>query len=248
LVAFDQELAKMNEQKRFLRCMRQEMAYTNLLLQSIFKDPEFLEKQYKGMFPSSGATATKTWEERGQEILEDLKPRGWYLKRGTRELAILDEELFYPNGQQCTELAIAQAKKLAIIPNPMHDPVFDSLMSGNETMVLYARQIAKALKTQASIHNMRTAIALERHHLKYGKYPPTLGELVPGFLPEPLDDVITGEPLQYRIKADGTPLIYSIGYNETDDNGRPHRTTEKGDWAWMYSPPAGFTFDDYKRR
>jgi len=46
---------------------------------------------------------------------------------------------------------------------------------------------------------------------------------------------------------DGTPLIYSIGANQIDDGGKPHRNPDRGDWAWMYSPPKGFKYDDYKQ-
>lgn len=248
LQKFETQLAQMNEHQRFLKCMRQEMAYTHLMLQALHNDPEYLKKQYASLFPSSGTSKTKTWEEWAEEIKEKIKPRGWYLKRGIQQLTILDQELFYPEGNRCTKLSIEQANKLETIPDPMHDPYSNSLFAGDETMSLYAQQIGKALQTQASIHNMRTAIALERYRLKRGKYPDNLEALVPTYLPTVLEDVITSKPLSYRIKADGTPLIYSIGYDQTDNGGHPHRRIEKGDWAWMYSSPTGFTYDDYKSR
>ena len=247
LANFEHQLSSMNEHSRFLQCMRQEMAYTNLVLQSMHRDPAFQEKQLKFISPSSPSTS-KTWKERGVEALENIKPRGWYLKRGTEQLSIFDNYLFYPQGKLCKKLSMDQVKTFNRIKNPLYSPLFDVLKSNDDTMSMYAWQIAKALRTQAVVHNMRTAIALERYRLKHNQYPATLNDLVPHFLPHVLEDVITGKPLNYRIKSDGTPLIYSIGSDEKDNGGHPHFDPEKGDWAWMYSPPAGFTYSDYKRR
>lgn len=246
LAAFEAKLSAINKHEHFLKAMRQEMAYTNLIIQALNRDPEFLEKQM--MAATSGSSTPKTWKERGQKALQKIKPRGWYLKRGTAFLRIYEQELFYPNGSRCEKLSIAQVRKMENIKNPLHDPVYDVFGTSDDSMSIYAKQIGRALKNQASIHNMRTAIAIERYYLKHGKYPATLHDLVPSFLPGLLEDVITGGPLNYRIKADGTPLIYSIGYNAKDNDGQPNRETEKGDWAWMYSPPSGFTFSDYMNR
>jgi hypothetical protein len=51
-------------------------------------------------------------------------------------------------------------------------------------------------------------------------------------------DVIDGEPLHYRRQANGTFLLYSVGWNETDDGGQValkkdgSEDREKGDWVW----------------
>jgi len=51
-------------------------------------------------------------------------------------------------------------------------------------------------------------------------------------------DIIGGQPLKYRRNSDGTFVLYSVGWNETDDGGTivpgsygsPDFT--KGDWVW----------------
>ena len=50
-------------------------------------------------------------------------------------------------------------------------------------------------------------------------------------------DVIDGAPLRYRLTPDGRYLLYSIGWNETDDDGKPSGKLSDyvtGDWAWRY--------------
>ena len=62
-------------------------------------------------------------------------------------------------------------------------------------------------------------IALELYHRHHGRYPDTLAELTPDFLPEVPADRITGDPVRYRL-VNGTPLVYSVGADRHDDGGR----------------------------
>ena len=52
-------------------------------------------------------------------------------------------------------------------------------------------------------------------------------------------DVINGQPLKYRRTADGQYLLYSVGWNETDDGGvlglsKSGESIDQkmGDWVW----------------
>jgi hypothetical protein len=87
----------------------------------------------------------------------------------------------------------------------------------------------------------RTAIALERYRLAHGEYPETLDALAPQFIAKLPHDVINGQPLHYRREASGQFVLYSVGWNETDDGGGVGLTektgsvdTRKGDWVWRY--------------
>lgn len=96
-------------------------------------------------------------------------------------------------------------------------------------------------------------IALELYHRKFGKYPATLDELTPRFLPRIPADRVTGDPVKYRL-IDGKPVVYSVGADRVDDGGaapdprkskRPHTVVswgnkpedvEHGDWL-LFAPP-----------
>ena len=65
----------------------------------------------------------------------------------------------------------------------------------------------------------RTAIALERCRLAQGAFPESLDALAPQFIAKVPHDVIGGKPLKYRREADGCFVLYSIGWNEKDDDG-----------------------------
>ncbi len=66
-----------------------------------------------------------------------------------------------------------------------------------------------------------TVIALKRYHLKFGKYPVNLQELVPNYLSDLQIDYMDGKPLRYFLNPDGTFTLYSIGVDGVDDHGNP---------------------------
>lgn len=78
--------------------------------------------------------------------------------------------------------------------------------------------------------------ALERYQLAHGNYPETLDALMPQFIEKIPHDLIGGEPLHYRRTDDGKFILYSVGWNETDDGGLPGTLSDakKGDWLWQY--------------
>jgi hypothetical protein len=108
-------------------------------------------------------------------------------------------------------------------------------MQGTRSVVM------KSAKAQNEVDEARVACALERFRLAHGNYPNSLDALAPQFIQKVPSDVIDGNPLHYRKNADGSCVIYSIGWNETDDGGsvvlKKNSETraidpDKGDWVW----------------
>jgi hypothetical protein len=107
--------------------------------------------------------------------------------------------------------------------------------------------LAKTLRMETARDVVVTAIALKRFQLKHGKWPDTLGLLVPEFLPSVPIDPYDGKLLKYRSNTDGTFLLYSIGDDGMDDGGdttpvRPTWGTTIVDWQrtrdWVWPQPA----------
>lgn len=63
------------------------------------------------------------------------------------------------------------------------------------------------------------AIALELYHRRHGAWPAALADLTPQLLPQVPPDRYDGRSIKYRI-SDGQPLLYSVGVDRKDDNGR----------------------------
>ena len=114
---------------------------------------------------------------------------------------------------------------------------------------------SKALFLQTVCQEAMVACALERYRLAQGQYPDSLGVLVPAWLKQVPADLLApgGAPLKYRREADGGFVLYSIGLNRLDENGKsaPSRSNEpwrgfrpsdrffplldEGDWVWSQS-------------
>jgi hypothetical protein len=85
---------------------------------------------------------------------------------------------------------------------------------------------------QTLVNEAQIACALERYHLAHGEYPETLDALAPQFIEKLPHDIIGGQPLHYRRIGDGKFMLYSVGWNETDDGGTAGDKMDQGDWVW----------------
>jgi hypothetical protein len=100
--------------------------------------------------------------------------------------------------------------------------------------------VKKFALIQSQVNLARVACALERFRLAHGNYPETLDALAPQFIEKLPHDIINGQPLHYRRTDDGQFVLYSVGWNETDDGGQVALTksgrvdSDHGDWVWQY--------------
>jgi hypothetical protein len=107
------------------------------------------------------------------------------------------------------------------------DSSFDNLFTGktdfhtmmSEPIVTLGKVIERVMRAEVTKHTAVAAIALKRYQLKYGNYPPDLKSLVPEFVSTIPIDPVDGQPLRFRLSADESFLLYSIGPNGKDDGG-----------------------------
>ena len=103
-----------------------------------------------------------------------------------------------------------------------------------------SKAIMKSARMQTYVDAAQVACALERYRLANDKYPDTLAALEPTFLEKVPNDVMDGKPVRYRITTEDGYLLYSVGWNQTDDGGELAWKTDKersvdaakGDWVW----------------
>jgi hypothetical protein len=95
----------------------------------------------------------------------------------------------------------------------------------------------RAAAAQTAVDEAAIACALERYRLANGQFPENLDALVPKFISQLPNDVISGEPYKYHRTNDGQFVLYSIGWNEKDDGGVPGQILfddKQGDWVWQF--------------
>ena len=95
----------------------------------------------------------------------------------------------------------------------------------------------KEATLEAMMLTTKAGLACKIYKNETGHYPENLDALVPELMGTVPIDPFTGNPLIYRIQ-DGGVLIYSVGSNEKDDEGRgTYQITQlvmekDDDWAW----------------
>ncbi len=79
--------------------------------------------------------------------------------------------------------------------------------------------IERALRAETVRYITVSAIALKRYSLRHGKSAASLDALAPEFLSSVPIDYMDGKPLRYRLNADGSFTLYSVGEDGKDDGG-----------------------------
>jgi hypothetical protein len=80
------------------------------------------------------------------------------------------------------------------------------------------------LRAEADARLSQTALACERFQLRNDRYPDSLDELVPEYLPSVPEEPFAAIPLRYR-PGDAEALLYSRSVNRQDDAGQDHPLT-----------------------
>ncbi len=104
----------------------------------------------------------------------------------------------------------------------------------------FLKAIQTTARNQGLVNEARIACALERYKLSRGQYPDALDALTPQFIETIPHDVIKGGQLKYH-HGDTGFLLYSLGWNETDEGGKVVKNGNnpdpaQGDWASVSIP------------
>jgi len=175
------------------------------------------------------------WDEvEGGYWLLKFVPRGWFYqnivvaaKLEQKSLAAFDQ----PNELIRPETAVRQMKEVDLALD--HFSLWNRWASIN--IPNFAKVAQNTAYNQTLVNEAQIVCALERYRLAQNEYPPALESLVPQFIEQLPHDIIGGQPLHYHRTENGKFLLYSIGWNETDDGGTPGTLADvkKGDWVWQ---------------
>ena len=232
LTELNADLAKLDFLADYKLTMRGEMVFQGGIIDYLHRHPEEL--------PNLSGNGNSVKRSLAARIRWHLIPAGWYYQnrlRCARPIVELYIPLSDTNRGIISPKAIlhADAAVQAETKHPNRYNVIEKLLLpalGNA-----AKRFAYG---QESADLARVAIALERFRLAHGEYPGSLDALEPRFIEKLPQDIINGEPLHYRRSFDGKFLLYSVGWNETDDDGQVGLQkngvfdNSKGDWVWKY--------------
>ena len=235
LVELNSELAKLDLLSGYQTAMRGEMV---LCPGGIFDYLRRHPERLPGLFAMSddGDSASPIVPR----IVAWLIPRGWFYQNQLHSARPMVE--FY--------LPAVDVNQHMVYPEKLRraDAVIEASAEHLTPFNVIERLLVPALSKaatrfasgQESVDLARVACALERYHIAHGEFPESLDAFAPQFIAKLPHDVINGQPLHYRRTTDGEFVLYSVGWNETDDGGVVGLTQggsvdiNKGDWVWRY--------------
>ncbi len=228
LVALQNQLGKVNLLPFVAEAFRDELAATTYTLQKT--PPAMIADQ----FISERGGKPNLWQRLKDPFYTFLvfAPRGWVYQNMVTHAELLENIL---DSYDLTNNLIipSEANQLA---DEIHALGKWSPYAFLETIILpnFIRVTQSLAYDQTLVNEAQIGCALERYRLTHGEYPETLDALAPQFIEKLPHDIINGQPLHYRRTADGKFLLYSVGWNETDDGGEPGTLSdpEQGDWVW----------------
>ena len=241
LSALEKRLAEFDFCSSAHRALQGERAFGPAVIEYLRKNPG----QFSSLAGLGGPGGSQSFDAQG--ALLAAVPSGWFYLEELNECKLIDSDLlsaldlerkrFLP--EQCATAekhieSIVSGSKIGMV---LHHRVFVGMLLPALTKV-----VLRSALTQASIDCAAVAAGLERYRLANGRYPETLAGLDPKFIAKMPADPISGEPLKYRPAADGSYVLYSVGWNGVDDGGilatnKSGKGVEntQGDWVWKLS-------------
>jgi hypothetical protein len=219
------------------QALRAERAGSDQIIAAFVRDPKMifsLDEPSAGQGPS--------WVQR---LVVGLIPRGWwYQERINYDRAF---QQGYLNDDPATtrrvdpKMVEHQENRLMPHGNRVKSFIVEHRLLVDLLLPLFSVW-RKAAYVQTVADQAALACALEQYRQANGEFPDTLARLRPRFLAKLPQDVISGEPLKYRRTNDGRFVLYSVGWNRTDDGGavgmtkgrKPAWDLLSGDWVWRY--------------
>jgi hypothetical protein len=187
-------------------------------------------------------------------LLGRIAPRGWYYLEQLNYCRLFQLQLngaFDPDKKQVFPKQIESNARALDQAFAGRNP-FTTICTRHQLLAVIMLPALHKIPLRAAAGQTATdeaviACALERYRLANGQFPETLEALTPRFISPLPNDVISGESYEYHRTADpssqnpaatsGPFVLYSVGWNETDDGGVSGQNlfdNKEGDWVWQY--------------
>jgi len=233
LVAFQQRFSALKQRDALVQAFRGERLFGKTTFEMMRQgrlDPEIL-----GGMEDGPGEASFGW---------GLFPKAWLLQNQAYHSRVMDQ--IVDTIQRCDPERGIAAKGSVWETERIDQTVFDT--AGRRlhpyrafTLMLLPGLARIHTKADRSLTTSRLGVAvagLERHRLATGGYPQALSDLVPRFLPAVPLDPMDGQPLRYRLNADGSFTLYGVGPNHADDHGVfESKQGQDLDWVWPPNHP-----------
>lgn len=190
----------------------------------------------KGTFDISGSSFVKNYPPGYAWLMKS--PMGRSIVRGDRVAYLRYMRRCVEAASQPLPRAVKESKAVAGELQEMRESTRARMRYPFTCMLAPGLRAITAILAEAVARCRVTEVglALEMYNTREGKYPESLEELLPDFLPSIPEDPFTGAPLKFKRSEKGV-VVYSVGPNEEDEGGaydkdQARKKRLKDDIAW----------------
>jgi len=236
LKEFQASFASVNLPAALDKAMRGERAAVNTLVETLNG------KQLAQSFAGTRAASGGSWKDELTHFSVQFSPRSLRTGNLLYYNRLLDRTIF--NSYDLSRHRVFPGKSdaaAALIGKSLSQTTAQNYLASS-ALPNFWRALQTVARNQTFVSEALIVCALERYRRANGEYPATLTRLSPDFLENLPHDIISDETLKYRRTANGGFLLYSVGWNETDEGGtvvpgKAERAAEQqspleGDWVW----------------
>jgi len=161
----------------------------------------------------------------------------YWLIRPIQKLQIIWAQDMFKESNKMASLPYYQIKTLAKEKQALRESAPWYFKLSGLLLADFQSVFLKEATLEAMMLTTKTGLACKIYKKETGHYPENLDALVPKLMDAVPIDPFAGKPLIYRLR-DGAVLIYSVGSNKKDDEGRgTYQITQlvmekDDDWAW----------------
>jgi hypothetical protein len=233
LAALDDDLGKIDFLAESQFCIRGEVARFTLPLIDYYASHRF---KWQSDTLEEGAILGRpsSWSDEALQLTYALIPQGWFdrykadgagqLLGGVQMTDPVSRRVYPERGDHLFPVSDEAGSRWINFVTETSRPALASVKN-------FAYQ-------QVQVDEARISCRLERYRLAHGAYPATLDALVPTYGTDLPRDIMNGGAYHYQLSADGKYLLYSVGWNQKDDQGHagPFRNKDSQDWIWTNYP------------
>ena len=237
----DEDLASLQrgwERLRFaepmVQALKGELVFGEVSYQQLRKSNEDTFQAFYGPEQFFGNGWRASWERTvadffGEAVPDFLKKQvycriwrfAWSHQDELRYLKDMEQLLVINRSAATNRSSLATRADVVQFEKQLFDQNFYDRLRYRGTMstIGLSKVVNKAMRAEMERSLVIGAIALKRYSLRHRKFPTSLSELVPEFVSFVPTDYMDGMPLKYRLNANGSFILYSVGEDGKDDGG-----------------------------
>ena len=237
LVELERLFGSTNQLAEWKQSLDSERGHGNYYLdRAVTASPTAFGEETYGLFNTGAFPPSKP--DPALSAILGIVPRGWIRRAQVGYNRSLDGELEDIDSEgELIAPRFSRAQSAASNPSWLDRLRPSKYILSGASGGVFAFASFRAFELHSRLQQLRVICALTRYRQAERRFPESLSDLVPAYLPAVPRDIMDGQPMRYRRADDGGCRVWSIGTNRSDDGGTlRNRNRTAYDWVSELPP------------